>query len=242
VLWQDASDPTTLFMNVEGGVILWQNKASTDSDSFLFPIDSTQKLTTDDGRPRIRFTGGDYATRAFSLPGASYSVYIVAKWQSDAEAGGNAPSQGILAGVDMDGVLGHGLWFEARSDQEIRYRHRFPFGGGAAAVGDEVYGKIYDAGQGLQLIAAQRGVTGAGYMHLYDGNEVAELAPLTKGAFADSMRLHLGVNGPSGSGALEGEIAEILIYKAAHGKPNRTAVEKYLRVKWSLAEPVAVGP
>ena len=163
LLWQDADDRTALIFSDKGVLIGWRNKGS-DKTSFAFPGAHAPTVTDDGERMRVAFTGGDYGSRTFSLTSGAYSVYIVAKWQSDADAGGNAPSQGILAGTDFAGTLGHGLWYEARSDNEIRYRHRFPFGGGGAAVGDEVYGALYDANEGLQVISSQRGTAAGGYI------------------------------------------------------------------------------
>jgi hypothetical protein len=218
-LWFDATRITGL--SDGGSVATWSDLSGNGRDATQATGASkpTYKTAILNGRPVVRFDGNDFLSiGAFDIASAAVTVFAVCS----ASAGS---AQAIFEDGDADGgTTGFALQRNA-SNKAV------------------VYGKG-DAGYSSFVSTATLTTTAQTVSAVFDKSAVNEATLWLNGATAGVQSNSANTNTFTGSQAarlgmlnsvtqlLTGDIAELLLYRAALATTDRQAVETYLRAKW----------
>lgn len=229
VFWIDASDPSTITSS-SGKVSQWNDKSGngyhvTQSTSTQQPNNDTQTLN---GRTVIDFDGGDF------LQNLSGSII-----------GKNVTGLTIYALVKYDTLsTGERVVFKANAGSFARVQLYCSSVSGVLRVG----GRTLDA-DSLAFASSSSKSTIKWYTQVgvfdyantdlnqyidgtIDGQNTSFQFSTTT-SNTNSPYLYIGSN-EGGSGFLDGQIAEIIVYHSAHDATTRTKVLNYFASKWGV--------
>lgn len=218
VVWLDAADDDAFILDQDGMVSTWKNAVGADfKDGLNVSARPSREVSPGETLPWVHFDGeNDRLRQKVDLTGDSYSIFMVA------QAGGGS-SETLLMGQNYPGKDALHLNLLANED------------------GDGIYGAHYDKSilkvDAVQLnnfdttvpFLAEMNHTG-NHLRMWMGtaywSEAAEQA-----MFQEETLIQLGSNIFNGGQALDGRIAEVIIFS---GSTNPKQVRDYLKAKWEL--------
>jgi hypothetical protein len=237
-VWLDASVTSSVLTGAGGAVTNWLDLSGNGNDfAFGFGTDSMvyTNVSSPSGRKTVTFVGnGALTNRSYRNATADLSAFIVLKSRVYNSQGNGGQYPAPLSGTD--GTHNDFDWNMATFYFELsQFNNGVNLNRGSGGVyGGEQYG-TYDPSQAYQVLTY---ITASPSMHALwvNGTRATALQTSAVGNF-NLQVLTLGAQtlaGPAGSGYLDGEIAEVLIYNSDQSA-NRTAIEAYLTNKWLSA-------
>jgi hypothetical protein len=247
--WFDASDPNTLFDQVQSGSLVapnqmvarFQNKAGVLSNN-------TQSFRNNNGRGPTRRTGVRNGLDAIEFNGTNNFFYLADGWDRNVPLGiGNiagsfestvfivanalsAPNDSSDSQLNARplGSLNHSF-FGVRSSGSANASATGPLSGG-------VYPRVtssvpYVVGQWAIFCAQHTGSTLTARINGVDGNSES----LSTRTFFAADYAKLSPSEIAGQDHFNGYIGEIITYSSSISAQSRDEVERYLSVKWGFA-------
>jgi len=221
-MWLDGNDNAS-FTYSAGDVIEWRSRAPGGVGEV---VDDGNAATRPSrvlvgSRRVVRFDGVDDRLQGLlDLRSATYSIFVVGS-----AAATDSGEQTFMHGQGETNI-NRNLRFLARSNAgSLRYRHGMPAGmdevnitaSSAAPVLMEAHRAEFLNGHALSLFLGQTMMTSA----------------TTQAAFDERLDIAVGRQ-LSGGSALEGDIAEIIVFVPAITGTARDDVRDYLKAKWNL--------
>jgi len=230
VLWLDAADSGTLAVDGGGGVSLWKDKSGWDNDVQQTDVGYQPLLSPAslNGLPTVQFNGHAYLAgpQALTLGSPQFSYYVI--WRRNniftgnanvifEQAGGGHGSRASLITLDNYGV-------------------------GFCGEENDAFGLASYALGAWKLSALEFNGRPLGNIYLDDDSGV-------KVASIDAERQRVGIEGVRvgcklmGTGEfLDGDVAEILVFKRVLTAAERYNVLQYLQAKWGVGDNYAAEP
>lgn len=233
VLWLDGDDPMGDGSAVPTGPLeVWIDKSPEEADFYYLPpdLDTKPSLVNRGGRTVVEFDGFDdamYRENYQPITWYDYTVIVVGY--------GDDEKNVFLAGAATESG-GYGLLLESSTDRNVRFLHRMPFGnsGGdnlVTAGGNVVHGELNS------LWMARDFNFGESTMAAYVNDAAPEETDVSSNWFSENLDLSMGRLGLEASDrrALDGQIAEVLIYKGFLTPDSAPDVVAYLKAKWGVS-------
>ncbi|HIO72081.1 MAG TPA: PKD domain-containing protein, partial [Flavobacteriales bacterium] len=234
-LWLAADIGVT--QDISNNVSLWSDQSVNGNDAQQL-TGSMQPVFVDSvihTKPVLRFDGGDDVLEGGVIAGldsSSFTLYIVSS--------GATQAVDDFANIFSINHFTDGFWFSRRaalSEQLIRVYNNYSFPSGALSTDSNSFP---NSGYPPTIFTYTKDLDAVSVLYGNGTLTTTSTDPALNSAFVNSSYVIGDVGSVGISTAIQGDIAEIILYDSLLSDSSRVMVEQYLRYKY--APPVNLGP
>lgn len=231
VLWLDGDDPYGDGSELSGPLDVWVDKSPEGADFYYLPPAQDTRpevVAVADGRTVVSFDGIDDALYSEGYGGLGwydYTVIIIGHGKDDENV--------FLAGAGSE-TDGYGFLLETSQDRNLRALHRMPLGnvGGDNTV--TTSGAMQQDAMNSIWLSRDFNLVNESPQSLFV-NATVETVEAESTWFREDLDMSMGrVFEDDDRRALDGEIAEVLIYDRALTPESSPELVDYLYAKWGV--------